>query len=114
MRHGLPDHLRPNVRAALVEARAALAELYGDRLARVVLYGSQARGDARDSSDVDVLVVLRGEVDALAELRRTTGLWWPALRAHGVHLSVHPYDETAFASADRPFLEGVRAEGVEL
>ena len=31
--------------------RAALAELYGERLERVVLFGSRARGDAREDSD---------------------------------------------------------------
>jgi len=31
---------------------------YGDRLVKLLLYGSQARGDARPWSDVDVLAVL--------------------------------------------------------
>jgi predicted nucleotidyltransferase len=31
--------------------RAALDEMYGDRLERVVLFGSRARGDAREDSD---------------------------------------------------------------
>jgi predicted nucleotidyltransferase len=40
--------------------RAALDEMYGDRLERVVLYGSRARGDARKDSDYDVAVFLKG------------------------------------------------------
>jgi len=35
----------------LVRFRKALDELYGDRLERVVLFGSRARGDARPGSD---------------------------------------------------------------
>jgi predicted nucleotidyltransferase len=31
--------------------RAALDELYGDRIERVVLFGSRARGDAHEASD---------------------------------------------------------------
>jgi predicted nucleotidyltransferase len=31
--------------------RAALDTLYGDRIERVVLFGSRARGDARQASD---------------------------------------------------------------
>jgi predicted nucleotidyltransferase len=53
--------LRVGVRAALDLLKAGLAEIYGDRLAGLVLYGSQARGDAREDSDVDVAVVLRGD-----------------------------------------------------
>jgi len=38
--------------------RQALASAYGDRLARAVLFGSRARGDARSNSDYDVPVFL--------------------------------------------------------
>ena len=46
-----------------------LKERYQDRLIRLVLFGSQARGDADSLSDIDVLVVLRGNVDALTEIK---------------------------------------------
>ncbi|HKH81671.1 MAG TPA: nucleotidyltransferase domain-containing protein [Methylovirgula sp.] len=39
--------------------RAALDEVYGERIERVVLFGSRARGDARPDSDYDVAVFLR-------------------------------------------------------
>lgn len=32
----------------------------GDRVRRIILFGSRARGDARTDSDFDLLVVLRG------------------------------------------------------
>jgi predicted nucleotidyltransferase len=54
--------------------RAALDEAYGDRIERVVLYGSRARGDARPDSDWDVAVFLKDlqdrwrESGALAEI----------------------------------------------
>jgi predicted nucleotidyltransferase len=37
---------------------ADLRRLYGDRLRRVLLFGSWARGDAHPESDIDLLVVL--------------------------------------------------------
>jgi len=39
--------------------RAALEEVYGERIERVVLFGSRARGDARPDSDYDIAVFLK-------------------------------------------------------
>ena len=38
---------------------ALLRTRFGTRLERTVLFGSRARGDAREDSDIDVLVVIR-------------------------------------------------------
>ena len=43
----------------------------GDRLVKMVLFGSQARGDAEAGSDIDVLVVLQGEVVPSVEIFKT-------------------------------------------
>lgn len=59
--------LSPAVRDALARFRAALARRFGSRLREVVLFGSHARGEAHEESDVDVLVV----IDDLAEPERT-------------------------------------------
>lgn len=46
------------VRDALARLRERLAVRFRERLREVVLFGSQARGDATEDSDVDVLVVI--------------------------------------------------------
>ena len=47
----------------LQKFRAALIEFYGDRIERIVLDGSRARGDARPDSDYDIALFLKGPVD---------------------------------------------------
>ena len=56
----------PPVASGLARFKAALTSRFGARLRELVLFGSYARGDAHDESDVDVLVV----VDGLAERER--------------------------------------------
>lgn len=51
--------------------RTILAACYGERLKQLVLFGSQARGDADPESDIDLLVVLAGPVDDAKEHERT-------------------------------------------
>lgn len=60
------------VLAIVRELRERLAALYGERLKGVYLYGSYARGDAREDSDVDVAVVLAGPVNHWQEGSRTS------------------------------------------
>ncbi|MDQ3605141.1 MAG: nucleotidyltransferase domain-containing protein [Gemmatimonadota bacterium] len=47
--------------------RDRILEIEGDRLVRIILFGSRARGNARDSSDYDLLVVLREPIDCAEE-----------------------------------------------
>ena len=56
--------------AVLAKFRTALDALYGDRIERVVLYGSRARGDARPDSDYDVAVFLKDLTDRWAEAEK--------------------------------------------
>lgn len=52
--------LAPSTGAAVEEFAVRARGRFGRRLVRLVLFGSQARGEARDDSDVDLLVVIEG------------------------------------------------------
>ncbi len=52
------------------ELHAQLEPVYGDRLKGIYLYGSYARGDAREDSDIDVAVVLDEIQDCWKERER--------------------------------------------
>jgi predicted nucleotidyltransferase len=52
------------------EAARRLKDAYGDRLREVVLFGSWARGEAHEESDVDLLVVLDEVADRVRETAR--------------------------------------------
>ena len=58
----------------LTRFRSAIDVAYGERVERVVLFGSRARGDARQDSDYDVAIFLRdfsgigSEMDRIAEI----------------------------------------------
>ena len=55
------------VQHILDETRIVLQNIYADRLKEIVLFGSYARGDYSNESDIDLLVVLDHLNDLSAE-----------------------------------------------
>jgi predicted nucleotidyltransferase len=81
----VPASLQEPFRSALAAATAAWLDTLGDRLVSIVLFGSVARGTARPTSDVDVIVVADGLPRSLAERRRPFLQSWERARAvHGL------------------------------
>ena len=93
-------------------AAAELARLYGDRLVRVLLFGSQARGEADLESDLDLLVVLTDMASPWEELRRMDDVLWRLSAEHGVTLSALPVTQEDLDAARSPVLLEARTHGV--
>lgn len=106
--------MNSTVRRAVRELREQLEQIYGDRLSRVLLYGSHARGEGGPDSDVDVLVVLKGEVDPGAEIARTNEVKATLSLEHDLVLSTFFMSEDRFLNRQGPLLRNVRREGVEV
>jgi predicted nucleotidyltransferase len=98
--------------------RAALDEMYGERLERVMLFGSRARGDARPDSDYDVAVFLKDlkagdlanrwrELDRLADLRSKI------LYETDVFIDAKAYHAAAYRDRTSLMRE-IRRDGVDL
>lgn len=54
-----------NIRNMLLELAESLHHVYGEKLKRVVLYGSVARGTQTVDSDIDVMILVDGDNDEL-------------------------------------------------
>ena len=94
--------------------RAAVNELYGDRLARVVLFGSRARGDALPDSDYDVAVFLRDMPDRFVEINRLADVATDILYSEGKFIHAMPYRAASYDDERMPLMHEIRAEGIDL
>jgi predicted nucleotidyltransferase len=101
-------------RIAVTELRDRLSKLYGERFQRTVVFGSRARGDALPDSDVDVLVVLGGDVRPFEEIRRAGDVVADVSLRNDIYLSCVYTSESRFENATTPFLKAVRREGVRV
>lgn len=88
-----------------------LREELGDAVHEIVLYGSTARGEATETSDVDVLVVVDGPIredqrEVVSRLAFDVGL------EYDVAISYHVQSRERFESRrSDPFLQNVRRDG---
>jgi predicted nucleotidyltransferase len=104
----IPEKLKP----ILAELKRGLQEIYGDRLRAVVLFGSQARGEANDDSDVDVAVVLDDFENSIEESWRMDPVLSPLSLEHDLLLTAVPLRERDWREQEYPLPRNVQREGV--
>jgi predicted nucleotidyltransferase len=106
--------MKPKIQSILTELRRHFEDLYGERLVRMVLFGSQARGDAESGSDIDVLVVLKGKVSSCEEIARTSEITADLSLQQDEVISCVFVSDKQFQQERSPLLINVRREGVAI
>jgi len=105
--------MRPADEPILKRFRAALDEIYGERLERVVLFGSRARSDAHEDSDYDVAVFLKDLTDRWPELDRLADLGTDFLEETGEFIHAMAYRAGSYEDRT-PLMHEIRADGIDL
>jgi predicted nucleotidyltransferase len=103
-----------HVETILARCRELLAGYYGVRLRKVILYGSAARGDATPESDLDLLVVLDGPVDVVAEARTLTDLLFPMQLESENYISAKAASVDDYEAGRLQLYRNVQREGVQV
>lgn len=96
----------------LDRVKQELIDYYQDVLESVILYGSQARGDAKEDSDIDLLVILKSLVHPYEEMDKTTDFIAQICLDYDVVISWQFMSLDKFKNQDSPFLANVKREGV--
>jgi len=96
----------------LTELRRRFEAFYGERLVQILLFGSQARGDATAGSDIDVLIVLKGSLNPGDEITRTGELTASLSLQYDVVISRIFVSDGQFHDEQSPLLLNVRREGI--
>ncbi len=101
-------------RAIINAFKKNLKQLYGDNLHSVILYGSLARGEETEESDIDLIVVLKEMGDFWAEVRRIDELEssLEEKNSFGILISAIPLSLKNMEETVTPLLLNVKKEGV--
>lgn len=102
------------IKKALKYLKKELVNTYKNDLDTVVLYGSQARNDFVEESDIDVLILLNTETKSVEEIRKISGI------LSTISLDFNQLISCVFMSKDRyekeksPLILNIKKEGVVL
>jgi predicted nucleotidyltransferase len=98
----------------LVRIKSLLQAAYGDRFRGVVLYGSEARGEATPDSDVDILVLLVGPVALGQELYKIIEALYPLQLEMNRVLEAFPVDEADYLRGEYAWYRNAQKDGMRV
>jgi len=110
------EALQAELKAIANVAEALILEEGGPAISRVILFGSVARGEAREGSDIDLLVVLKGG-DRHEWRRRLLLALMPIVYRLGRYISLKTFTEREvreLSEKGSPFIQEVVKTGIEL
>lgn len=101
-----------DLKSILEECKNILKDHYGSQFHGLFLYGSMARGQDRESSDIDLLVLLSKPFNYFIELRNIIELLY-SVQLQSEHLiSVKPVAIDAFESGEIQLYRIAKREGI--
>ncbi|OGO33513.1 MAG: hypothetical protein A2Z16_14630 [Chloroflexi bacterium RBG_16_54_18] len=103
---------KSKIKKILQELKHGLSEILGERLEAVYLYGSHARGEAWAGSDVDVLILIRGEFDFYSLMDTTSDLAWELSLENDVVISRVFMPAEKYWNGKTPFILNIQCEAI--
>ncbi len=106
--------MSPAIEPILQELRRNLSRLYGPRLKGLTLYGSHARAQAVEGSDIDVALIVDDFASAGEEVSGFSEVIASLSLKHNCVISVVPIREHDWRTRQTPLLMNIRREGLAI
>lgn len=106
-----------NTHDILLSFSRQVKDILGDKVTKMILYGSYARGDYRDNSDIDIMILTTLTDEEIAEIKTDIyDLAFDFQMEYDVDISVIIKNEEHFNYwlGALPFYDNVQNEGVIL
>lgn len=113
------NNIPENINQILQEFINGVQEILGKNLKKIILYGSYARGDYNDNSDVDIMILTSLKDRALEEYRyKIYDYSYDIEEKNNFHIQLSPLvkniDRFNYWLEAMPFYMNVQKEGVVL
>ena len=101
------EYLLPKIKQHMVDT-------YGSRLESVVLFGSFAKNNATDDSDIDIAIVLKGKVNTSKEIDMVIDFISDGGLEYNELVSILPVSSDDVNASVWPLHKSLREEGVAI
>jgi uncharacterized protein len=105
---------RIQLRTILRELQVGLHKLYGEKAPAIFIYGSYARGQAHQESDIDVLLIYPKDIYPGEEIRRVGSILAELNLRYQVLISILPVVESDYRHSKNAFWNNVRRESIPI
>ncbi|NJK69672.1 MAG: nucleotidyltransferase domain-containing protein [Microcoleus sp. SU_5_3] len=106
--------MNERIKTITAKTRQGLKKLYGEQLDKIVLFGSQARGNARPDSDIDILIVLKNSFNYSQESDRISIFIADLCLEYNVLISCAFATNEQFHHHNNGFFRNIRREGLAI
>jgi len=103
-----------DIKPILDEAKERLQKIYGERLKGLILYGSYARGDAAEGSDIDLILLLEDMSSPISELEKFSGEIHQLDFLYDTVISIIPIEEGQYRTRRLPIILNAKREGIPI
>ncbi len=100
------------IESVLIRVKEHLNNVYGDRIKRVVVYGSFAKGEADEKSDVDIAVVVADELNPNKIENSLDSFLFQILMEKSELITVLVIPESKCNTYKSPLILNIKDEGV--
>ncbi|OGU70692.1 MAG: hypothetical protein A2V93_04555 [Ignavibacteria bacterium RBG_16_34_14] len=100
------------IQKIIKEFKLGLKNLYGERFKEIILFGSFAKRQFNENSDIDLVIVLENIESPGREIDRMIDIITEINLKYNVLLSVVPVSINDYKNLNSPLLINVRKEGI--
>ncbi len=102
------------LQSILEKLKEYLITIYQEELLQIILFGSQARGEANSASDIDILIVLKQKFSYYQEVRKISQFISDLCLENNILISCCFTTSEKWEKENNAFYRNVRKDGVTL
>lgn len=102
------------IKEILPKVKEILSNIYRDRLVNILLFGSFAKNSFKEESDIDIALILNGEVNRIKEISKINDALCDLMLETGELICVYPVSEEEYQSSIWPLYFHTKTEGIKI